>query len=115
MKVSKLSNYKNINKDILFAIVILGLAYLFIKLVIVCFYSTQAAEDGLILLRYSRNFAKTNVIVWNLGQNPVEGATEFLLMILVGIFAKTGISPLIANKIIEFINRGRSCRACLTL
>ncbi len=41
-------------------------------------------EDASMLLRYSQNLARGNGIVWNVGEHPVEGATDFLYMVLVG-------------------------------
>ncbi len=42
-------------------------------------------EDASMLLRYSQNFARGHGIVWNVGDHPVEGATDFLYMIVVGL------------------------------
>ncbi|WP_263370031.1 hypothetical protein [Granulicella cerasi] len=36
------------------------------------------------LLRYSRHFAEGHGITWNVGQHPVEGATDFLYMAALG-------------------------------
>lgn len=41
-------------------------------------------EDAFMLLRYSRNLAEGHGIVWNVGEHPVEGATDFLYMVLIG-------------------------------
>jgi arabinofuranosyltransferase len=38
-------------------------------------------EDGVMLLRYSHNLAEHHGITWNVGQPPVEGATDFLYMV----------------------------------
>jgi arabinofuranosyltransferase len=46
------------------------------------------AEDALMLLRYSRHFAEGFGIRWNVGEAPVEGATDFLYMISVGIVSR---------------------------
>ncbi len=40
------------------------------------------AEDAAMLMRYSINLADGHGIVWNIGQAPVDGATDFLYMIL---------------------------------
>ncbi|HKY34157.1 MAG TPA: hypothetical protein VJV23_16630 [Candidatus Polarisedimenticolia bacterium] len=43
------------------------------------------AEDACILFRYADHLAAGHGIVWNIGEDPVEGATEFLwLLILAG-------------------------------
>ena len=38
-------------------------------------------EDASMLLRYSQNVARGQGIVWNVGEHPVEGATDFLYMV----------------------------------
>ena len=45
-------------------------------------------EDAAMLLRYSQNFATGHGIRWSLNQKPVDGATDFLFMILTGVFAR---------------------------
>lgn len=48
-------------------------------------------EDAAILMRYADHFAKGYGIVWNIGEPPVDGATDFLFMITVGLLARLGI------------------------
>jgi hypothetical protein len=48
-------------------------------------------EDAAMLLRYSKNLAAGYGIVWNIGERPVDGATDFLFMVLVGGLAKAGL------------------------
>jgi arabinofuranosyltransferase len=49
------------------------------------------AEDAAMLMRYSQNLAQGNGIVWNIGQAPVDGATDFLFMaVLAGLYAMGG-------------------------
>ena len=46
------------------------------------------AEDAAMLMRYSQHFAQGHGIVWNIGQPPVDGATDFLFMaFLAGLYA----------------------------
>ncbi|MGE5127114.1 MAG: hypothetical protein ACM3PV_12550 [Betaproteobacteria bacterium] len=40
-------------------------------------------EDAAMLLRYAQHLAGGEGIVWNLGERPVDGATDFLFMLLV--------------------------------
>ena len=37
-------------------------------------------EDAAMLLRYSKHLAEGRGIVWNMGEPPVDGATDFLFM-----------------------------------
>jgi len=50
------------------------------------------AEDAAILLRYSQHLAEGHGIVWNIGEKPVDGATDFLLVVVVAGLHKTGVS-----------------------
>lgn len=50
------------------------------------------ADDAFISFRYARNFAEGNGLVWNLGER-VEGYTNFLWTLLLGIAIRVGVSP----------------------
>jgi arabinofuranosyltransferase len=57
-------------------------------------------EDASMLLRYSQNVARGHGIVWNVGEHPVEGATDFLFMWLIGAIGwvtKVGVKPVAAG------------------
>lgn len=45
--------------------------------------SGRPEEDAAMLLRYSQHLAEGRGIVWNVGDAPVDGATDFLFMLLV--------------------------------
>jgi arabinofuranosyltransferase len=45
-------------------------------------------EDASMLLRYSQNLARGHGIVWNVGEHPVEGATDFLYMLTIGLLSR---------------------------
>ncbi|MEO1796132.1 MAG: hypothetical protein AAFR53_03850 [Pseudomonadota bacterium] len=53
----------------------------------------QMNEDAAILFRYSANLAETGVISYNPGGVPVEGATDFLFMVVIGGLAALGLDP----------------------
>lgn len=62
-------------------------------------------EDALMLLRYSKHVSEGNGISWNIGENPVEGATDFLFMLLIGGFSKlTHIGVILSGKILLAIS-----------
>lgn len=48
-------------------------------------------EDAAMLLRYSEHLAGGYGIVWNLGETPVDGATDFLFMVLVASLRRLGL------------------------
>lgn len=49
-------------------------------------------EDAAILMRYAKNFAESGDIIWNIGESPVEGATDFLAVIQIAFVYKLGFS-----------------------
>jgi arabinofuranosyltransferase len=45
-------------------------------------------EDAAMLFRYSRHLAQGQGIVWNVGERPVEGATDFLFMVTIAAVSR---------------------------
>jgi hypothetical protein len=48
-------------------------------------------EDAAMLMRYAENLAGGHGIVWNVGESPVDGATDFLFMTAVAVLIKAGL------------------------
>jgi hypothetical protein len=55
-------------------------------------FGGRPEEDAAMLLRYSRHLAAGYGIVWNIGEPPVDGATDFLFMLLVALLHSGGLS-----------------------
>jgi len=85
-------------------LVILVFIFLIVALFAAWFvdFNTHPIEDAAMLMRYSQHFADGNGIVWNIGEPPVDGATDFLFMIAIGVFVKTGISLEFATRFLGF-------------
>lgn len=49
-------------------------------------------EDAAMLMRYSQNLANGHGIVWNIGERPVDGATDFLFMLSLAGLIKLGFT-----------------------
>lgn len=49
-------------------------------------------EDAAMIMRYSQNLANGHGIVWNIGEAPVDGATDFLFMVSVAGLIKLGFT-----------------------
>src|ERR1700712_1979998 len=45
-------------------------------------WNTAPSEDSLMLLRYTNHLVSGAGITWNVGDPPVEGATDFLYMVI---------------------------------
>jgi hypothetical protein len=61
-------------------------------------------EDAAMLMRYASHVAGGHGIVWNVGEAPVDGATDFLFMALVAALVKAGISPEAATRALGFVS-----------
>jgi arabinofuranosyltransferase len=60
-----------------------------------CFYfqvDVPPFEDAAILLRYADHLSQGHGIVWNIGEAPVDGATDFLFMLMVAGLARMGMA-----------------------
>jgi len=55
-------------------------------------WAPQPFEDAAILMRYSKHVAEGRGIVWNVGEPPVDGATDFLFMLAVAGLHRAGAS-----------------------
>jgi len=55
-------------------------------------FSVPPFEDAAILMRYSAHVAEGHGVVWNIGEPPVDGATDFLFMLLVALTHRAGLS-----------------------
>ncbi|MEM7367239.1 MAG: hypothetical protein AAF587_01490 [Bacteroidota bacterium] len=61
------------------------------------------AEDATILFRYSQHLASEGIIGYNPGGPPVEGATDFLWMLLLTGGIKLGLDPYHTAGILSFL------------
>jgi arabinofuranosyltransferase len=55
-------------------------------------FSIPPFEDAAMLMRYAQNLAGGDGIVWNIGEHPVDGATDFLFMAVSATFIKLGLT-----------------------
>ncbi len=65
-----------------------------------CFIFINPAEDAVILYEYSKTLAETGVISYGNHGYPIEGATDFLWMLLISIFSFVGINEYLASLIL---------------
>ncbi|MCI0452444.1 MAG: hypothetical protein L0Z51_08645 [Candidatus Latescibacteria bacterium] len=83
------------------ALLVLLIATLVFAAVFVDF-SVSPFEDAAILMRYAGHLAGGHGIVWNVGEAPVDGATDFLFMAVVALLVKLGVALEIATRGIGF-------------
>ena len=55
-------------------------------------FSIPPFEDAAMLMRYAQHLADGYGIVWNIGEHPVDGPTDFLFMAISAAFIKLGLT-----------------------
>jgi hypothetical protein len=66
-------------------------------------FSAIPYEDAAILMRYAKHLAEGHGIVWNIGGPPVDGATDFLYMVVVAMLSKMGFSIETSTRLISWV------------
>lgn len=56
-------------------------------------YLNVTAEDAFITFRFARNLARGAGLVWNAGERPVEGYTNFLWLLYSALVIRLGLDP----------------------
>ena len=79
-------------------ILCVGYAYRFVPL------SSLPFEDAAILMRYAVHLAQGHGIVWNVGEPPVDGATDFLFLVVMASLIRLGMSAEMAARAIGFVS-----------
>ncbi|TKJ42305.1 hypothetical protein CEE37_01095 [candidate division LCP-89 bacterium B3_LCP] len=83
-----------------------GIIYIIIvsyALIVMTVFPKWTVDDAYILYRYAHNLADHSELTWNVGEDPIEGYTGIALPVILALFAKLGISPLVMSKIIGII------------
>lgn len=55
-------------------------------------FSIPPFEDAAMLMRYAQHLAEGHGVVWNIGEHPVDGATDFLFMVTSAVLIKIGFT-----------------------
>lgn len=63
------------------------------------FHFNHTCDDAYISFRYARNFSEGHGLVFNVGERPVEGYTNFLWVMLLTPFLKVGFNPVTVARI----------------
>ncbi len=66
-------------------------------------------EDAAILMRYAEHIAEGHGIVWNVGEPPVDGATDFLFLVALAGLGKTGLSIERATQVLGIVSHVLTC------
>jgi hypothetical protein len=79
-----------VEKNVVILILLLGLAA--ISLLAQLWNMGFVYEDAAILMRYAEHVASGHGMVWNIGEPPADGATDFLFVLVVALFRWLGLS-----------------------
>ena len=82
------------------------LVLLALRVALVFDFGAQPEEDAAILMRYSRHLAAGHGIVWNVGEPPVDGATDFLFMVLLAGLHAAGLSLEAGARALDLLAHG---------
>ncbi|AXV37378.1 MAG: hypothetical protein CIT01_03760 [Methanobacterium sp. BRmetb2] len=94
--------FKNQNSNYSYAIIFLVIIVAFMALL--CYIWHFTVDDAFISFRYALNFAEGHGIVWNIGELPTEGYSNFLWVVMVVILLKLNFDPVIATKFLGMIS-----------
>jgi hypothetical protein len=87
----------HLQQRLLDALLLLLLFYLLVLQLIEIWPFT--IDDMYITLRYAKNWANGNGIVWNIGESPVEGYSNFSFLVLARVALSIGLDPVLLLKI----------------
>ncbi|MCX6377694.1 MAG: hypothetical protein NTU88_16965 [Armatimonadetes bacterium] len=90
--------------DKLDGLLLIGLVLLSLLPALKYDFSGHPEEDAALLLRYSQHLAEGHGIVWNVGEKPVDGATDFLFMVLLAGLARIGLPLEVAARSVGIIS-----------
>lgn len=63
-------------------------------------YLNAVAEDAFITFRFARHVADGHGFVWNIGEAPVEGYTNFLWLMLGALILRVGLDIVLASQVL---------------
>jgi hypothetical protein len=84
------SSKKNLILDLLFSLLLIASTLHYAARYVD--FTITPFEDAAMLMRYAQHLAEGHGIVWNVGEHPVDGATDFLFMVASAALIKLGLT-----------------------
>lgn len=97
-----MSSFKKLIPDLLISLLLIASTLYYASRYVD--FSIPPFEDAAMLMRYAQHLAQGHGIVWNIGEHPVDGATDFLFMVVSAAFIKLGLTVGQAVRGIGFIS-----------
>ena len=91
--------YKYFGDSAIIFILIAGLVIFSLKYIN---FSSLPYEDAAMLMRYSVNLGNGHGMAWNIGEKPIDGATDFLFTVILAGVYKLGISIEQSVRLIDY-------------
>jgi len=88
MKTNHSSVQGSLHSRLIDATVLLGFIFITCYMLRNLGWHALPAEDAIMLIRYSQHLAQGHGIVWNVGERPVDGATDFLFMVTIALISR---------------------------
>ena len=85
-----MTSFKKLLPDLLISVLLIATTFYYAARYVD--FSIPPFEDAAMLMRYAQHLADGHGIVWNIGQHPVDGATDFLFMVVSAAFIKLGLT-----------------------
>ena len=85
-----MSTKKTLIRDLLISLLLIACSFYYAARYVD--FSIPPFEDAAMLMRYAQHLADGHGIVWNIGEHPVDGATDFLFMVASAAFIKLGLT-----------------------
>jgi arabinofuranosyltransferase len=95
------------SKDAKFVLIVIAILALYLVGILIINHALGHIlpfEDTIMLMRYAQNFANGHGIVWNVGQEPVDGCTEIPVVIVAAQLIKLGLSAETSLFILELMS-----------
>lgn len=84
----------------LVGVIVLGTLLLAVRIID---FGCPPFEDAAMLMRYAEHVAQGDGLVWNVGEKPLDGATDFLFVLLAAALNRVGFSVENAVRLLDFI------------
>jgi arabinofuranosyltransferase len=87
-----------------FIVICLLVFCIFYYLLAIISQRNMVFDDSFISYRYAKNLANGYGLTWNPNEAPVEGYTNFLLVIILAPFIKLGADPLLVTRLLSSVS-----------
>ena len=85
-------------------ICIVGIFVSVILFILMLVYVNFTIDDAFISFRYSEHLISGFGLVWNIGQSPVEGYSNFLWVLMIAVLFLFKLNPIVSTKVMGLLS-----------